>query len=77
MRDRSARVYRFVGWSRTSALLQKERRPARLGVRLLMRLLLPGVPETRPRTWRAIGPEGASSGGPFLLVTFLWESKEK
>ena len=29
-------------------------------------------PLTRTRTWRAKGPEGASSGGPFLLVTFLY-----
>jgi hypothetical protein len=34
-------------------------------------------PATHPRTWRAAGPEGASSGVPFLLVTFLWASKEK
>jgi hypothetical protein len=34
-------------------------------------------PATRSRIWRAEGPEGAASGVPFLLVTFLWASKEK
>src|SRR5277367_1870977 len=49
VRDRSAGVYRFVGWSRTSALLQKAVRHLESATRL--RPPCRSAPCARPQRW--------------------------
>ena len=52
MRDRTTWMYRSVGWSRTSALLQKSGPTASEVAWLLMRLLISGSPYDAAGGWR-------------------------